>query len=148
MSLIEDLSPSVLREFMFFMTGDKIGNGASRIVFDHPHDKTKVIKMENRADTFHNVREWQIWQDFQHVPSITRWLAPCHHISHSGTFLVMSKTSPLLKVPKMVPKFCTDHKMANYGMYKGRLVCHDYGHLIITLDEKMRKWNDNEKGYA
>lgn len=137
-----DCSPGVLREFMQFMTGDQLGSGMSRTVFDHPHDRTKVIKMEDSITQFQNVREWEFWLDCAECPDVKRWLAPCYSISHSGTFLIMAKTTPLTakQIPKTLPEFLTDHKAENFGMLDGKVVCHDYGRIIHRLGMRPRKW--------
>jgi hypothetical protein len=145
--LITGLAPSVLQEFMYHFTGKRLGSGSSRVTFAHPFDKTKVIKMENRADTFQNVREWEFWNDMRHVKKVAEWLAPCHNISYNGTFLVMERTTDIIKPPAKLPKFLTDHKLENFGMLNGRVVCRDYGHVIYNIDDKHRKWNGTMQGY-
>lgn len=136
---------TVLEEFATFMIGDLLGRGSARTVFDHPYDQTKVIKVENTINTFQNMMEWQIWQDFKFCDEVSRWLAPCHYISHSGTFLIMDKARDLLpeEVPKRLPQFLTDHKPENFGILEDRVVCRDYGLVIFTLETKMRKWSED-----
>lgn len=138
----EDMSKSVLLEFAYFMTGDSLGGGMSRQVFNHPDDPTKVIKVENSARHFQNVMEWETWQDSKDCPDVARWLAPCHSISYSGTFLVMSKARDLLpnEIPEKLPSFLTDHKPENFGILNGKVVCRDYGLIIRNLSTRQRKW--------
>ena len=136
------LSYRVLEEFYYFMTGKHLGGGMSREVFVHPTDPTKVIKVENSAGKFQNVLEWQTWQDFKYAPKVAKWLAPCHSISDSGTFLIMSRTDPLpiKRLPAKLPQFITDHKIENMGLLDNRVVCHDYAYTIATFDDKLVKW--------
>lgn len=143
---LEGLGKECLYEFARMMTGKELGHGLSRVVYEHPHDPSKVIKVENSACNFQNVHEWQIWQEFQHVPDVAKWLAPCHHISYSGTFLIMERALNLHpdEIPATLPKFLTDHKSDNFGTIglgkRKRVVCRDYGFLVMTLDTKHRKW--------
>lgn len=48
----------------------------------------------------------------------------------------MRKTTPAphSAYPSRMPAFMTDFKFTNYGMYEGRLVCHDYGMLPAHTD--------------
>jgi len=143
---LDGISIRVMREYVSFMTGDKIGDGMSRDVYDHPSDKTKIIKMENDTRHFQNVLEWQIWQQFCHCKKIAKWLAPCHSISYNGTFLIMTKAADMRKeeIPETLPAFLTDHKLANFGILNGQVVCRDYGTLILDLKLTRRKWGGDE----
>lgn len=144
--IIAELGNAVRGELADYMLGDYLGGGMSRHVFVHPTDDAKVIKVENRASTFQNIREWMIWQDFQYVKGIKEWLAPCHSISHSGTFLVMDRAFNVQpdQVPEKLPSFLTDHKLDNYGMLgagkKKRFVCRDYGTCVLALSDTLKKW--------
>lgn len=141
---ITDWSTRIHSEFAHFMLGDLIGRGMSREVYNHPFDPTKVIKVENSATRFQNVHEWRIWEDFKHCPDVAKWLAPCHFISDSGTFLIMDKVGdlPLNKKFDKLPKFLTDRKRENFGMLGNRIVARDYAHSILILDTKLTKWRD------
>lgn len=143
-----DLSFRVLQEFFDFMTGgEEIGHGVARHVFDHPNNPDLVIKVENTARSFQNIKEWEFWNDFQHCKDVARWLAPCHDISSNGIFLIMSKTRPLLpkEIPDKVPDFLTDHKALNFGILNKKLVCHDYGLTVRSAETGLRKWRGNKK---
>lgn len=139
---IQGFGGDVLRELAAFMLGDKLGRGMSRSVFNHPHDPTKVIKVENSASNFQNVKEWELWQEVRYMKGIARWLAPCHYISYSGTFLVMEKTADLSpkQIPKKLPAFLTDHKAENFGTINGRVVCRDYGHINYEIRTAQKNW--------
>ena len=39
----------------------------------------------------------------------------------------MKKTRPLKRLPKRLPSFLDDLALRNFGTYRGRPVCHDYG---------------------
>jgi len=146
MDELSGLNEIVVREYMRFMIGEKIGWGMSRDVYDHPTDKTKVIKMEDHVNHFQNVMEWEIWQQFCHCKEIAKWLAPCHSISQNGTFLIMTKAADMRKeeVPNTLPAFLTDHKLANFGILNGQLVCRDYGTSILDLKLTRCKWGGDE----
>jgi len=140
--MIPNLSGRVLEELSYFMFATKLGQGMSREVFLHPHDPTKVIKIENSCEHFQNVKEWEFWNVHKLNKNVSKWLAPCHYISDSGTFLIMDKTEvlPKNKIPKLLPGFLTDHKPENFGLLNGRVVCHDYSFMIYNLEMRLRKW--------
>lgn len=139
---IPDMSKDVLNELAQFVLGKRLGSGMSREVFTHPFDETKVIKVENSAGNFQNVAEWQTWQTYNFCPDVARWLAPCHAISHSGTFLIMDRARDLLpkEIPEKLPDFLTDHKPENYGILNGKVVCRDYGYITTNVKTTLRKW--------
>ena len=140
--MIENLGNDTLREFVSFMTGDLIGEGMSRKVYNHPTDNTKVIKVEDNERNFQNVMEWEIWNQFKYCKDVAKWLAPCHSISHSGTFLIMEKAvdlPPKKKIEKL-PEFLSDHKIENFGMIGRHVVARDYGRSLFTCETKLRKW--------
>lgn len=138
----DTLQIAELREFFEFMTGDKLGHGMSRMVYDHPTDPTKVIKMENAKNEFQNVMEWEFWKKVEYAPKIARWLAPCHSISYNGTFLIQEKARDLgpSERPAHLPVFITDHKLENFGMIGKQIVCRDYGFIIDNISTRLRKW--------
>lgn len=135
-------SETVLNEFFKMFTGEELGGGMSRKVYQHPFDSSLVIKMEDSTHHFQNVIEWEIWQQFGHVKSVGKWLAPCVAISESGTFLIQKKALDLRpgEHPKRLPTWIGDHKLANFGMYEGRVVCRDYGLLTLGTNNKLRAW--------
>lgn len=146
--MIDELSPDLLRELAHMMLGNRLrGYGMSRHVYDHPHDVSKVIKVENSRGHFQNVIEWEIWRTFQDDKIISKWLSPCHEISQNGTFLIMEKAFDVRpsEIPKRLPSFITDHKPDNFGVIgfgdNKRVVCRDYGTSSISLATNMRGWN-------
>lgn len=123
---------TVAAEFFDHMVGDLLGSGADRTVFECAMDKTCVVKLGTTRGSFQNVHEWDLWQ--QHTAgkgtAVVNFLAPCVSISHSGNVLIQKRTKPVpfdWKLPKRIPVILTDLKRENWGIYKGRLVCHDYG---------------------
>lgn len=138
----KDLGVTCLDEFYVFMKGKLLGEGMTRAVYDHPSQSNLVIKVENSSGYFQNVLEWETWLKFKDT-KVSKWLAPCHSISYSGTFLIMEKTKPipLRLVPKKLPFFLDDIKLDNLGIYKGRVVCHDYGYLNLIAETKLKKCN-------
>lgn len=135
----------VSSEFFSLMCGDVVGVGISRTVFDYKPDPTCVIKFEGYGSHFQNVLEWDLWKQYNQNPrnKITRWLAPCVSISHSGSILIQKKTKPVpftLKLPTHVPAMFGDMKRENFGMYQGRVVCHDYGRHESVFVSSHAKW--------
>lgn len=129
---LEELGSSVSNEMIAFFLGKKLGSGQFRDVYELASDTTKVVKVDSRGTaSFSNVMEWEIWRDCPN--EWAKWLAPCYSISFSGNVLIQARIEPLRAFPKRVPSFLTDIKRANWGLYKGRPVCCDYGyHRFFT----------------
>lgn len=126
---VKTLSPFILGELASVITGDAlIGSGMSRNVYAHTSDPGLVIKIEQDAYRFQNIKEWMVWTELQHYWPVAQWLAPCVDISPNGAVLIQRRTTPVGDgMPEKMPSFFTDFKRANFGMFDGRLVCHDYG---------------------
>lgn len=116
----------VHRDAFNLLCDDRIGYGMSRSVFTSRLLPDSVVKVEERAGRFQNVVEWETWLRVQET-EVEKWFAPCRWISPNGSVLVMARTTPALEYPDKMPVFLCDFKRTNYGMYDGRLVCHDYG---------------------
>lgn len=129
---IEDWPSIVWQEFVQAMTGDHLGYGMSRHVYAHPQNPDMVIKVEFTANTFQNILEWKTWDALSHTKH-SKWLAPCISISSSGQVLLQKRTTPLVdgKEPKRLPAWLADTKRVNYGLFDGRVVCHDYGTNLL-----------------
>lgn len=142
-----DLSNRVLNELLHFVAGEALGADMTREVYAHPQNPDWVIKIENKVATFQNVKEWEFWKEYNRHATIAKWLAPCHFISESGSFLIQSRTRPLVakELPKRLPTFLTDHKPENFGMLNGRVVCHDYGFTFLSAETKLRNWRAYDK---
>jgi hypothetical protein len=134
-------SKFILRDLARMFLGDVIGSGVARTVFAHRFDPTVVVKIEDGAGSFQNIREWSFWQDCAETKDVKRFLAPCCDISPCGTVLIQKKTSPIPpgKFPKVLPEFLTDVKPENFGMLEGRVVSHDYALHITRASIKVRK---------
>lgn len=141
-------NPAVLRDAFYLMVDHKIGSGMSREVYSSSVFPDSVVKVEAAAGFFQNVIEWETWQRVKDTP-FAKWFAPCEYISPNGAVLVMKKTIPARadEYPDRMPPFLTDLKRANYGIYNGKLVCHDYGTNLLMesgMTKRMRKahwWN-------
>lgn len=134
---------AVLRDVFQLLTGDKLGNGIARTVYECLLNHEWVVKVEEASRSFQNVIEWETWNSVRGT-ELEKWFAPCLHISPSGTVLVMARTTqvPEKKYPKLMPVFLTDFKRDNYGLYRGRVVCHDYGTNLLMehgKSQRMRK---------
>lgn len=137
-------SPVIHRDTFNLLCGDRIGWGMSRSTYRSPLFPDAVVKVEELANHFQNVIEWETWQMVKGTPA-EKWFAPCLHISPCGMVLIMARTTEPTSEQYLdqMPVFLTDFKRGNYGIYEGRLVCHDYGtHLGMRhglLTKKMRK---------
>lgn len=139
---------TVWRDAFWLICDRVIGSGRDRTVYSSALFPNCVIKVEDNQRSFQNIREWQTWELVQHTHH-ARWFAPCRWISPTGIVLVMERTrEPTPKrYPEKMPVFLTDFKRSNYGMYKSRLVCHDYGtNILMTygLSDRMVRpdWSD------
>jgi len=115
----------LLGDFMDFICGNVLGEGCSRIVYEFNPNPNYVIKIDKSND-FHNVSEWDVWTNID--AEIKKFLAPCVQISSCGRVMLQQKTTPIKikQFPVEIPEFITDIKLDNWGMLKGRPVCHDY----------------------
>ena len=131
-------------EFKAFIFGKKLGQGATRKVYEYnPSHIDYVVKYEYMARSFHNIMEWNIWHKVKEIPELEPWFAPCLHISESGSFLLQARTYPIRELPKNVPSFLDDVETRNFGEYQGRVVCHDYA-INRLLDIGLRDWTTVE----
>ncbi len=111
-------------------------------------DQRFVVKIESNGGSFQNQLEWETWEALKDTPQ-ARWLAPCIDISGSGSVLLQCRTQAAgpADYPKKMPVFIGDYKRSNYGMYKGKFVCHDYASLVnlsngLTAMRKAEWWGD------
>lgn len=125
-----ELGRALLVEGLSLTLGAQIGNGIDRWVYRHRGNDDWIVKIEPDTNhRFQNVAEWHLWENVRET-SMRGWLAPCVRISHSGNFLIMERTTPVLPrdLPKRIPAWLTDVKASNWGrLPNGRVVCHDYG---------------------
>lgn len=141
MKMFEEELVHKFEEAFNLFAGELIGEGQFRRVFSSPIDPTIVIKIERQTGEFHNVKEWSNWQDLRVHRPFEKWLAPCVSISPYGTVLVQKRVEPMRddELPRKLPFFLSDLKLANFGMLNGRVVCHDYAYIRITQKAKKRK---------
>lgn len=135
------MSGTITTELKSIIYGKELGSGVSRTVYEYLPDKSCVIKVEETAGWFQNIREWEMWKDSQMIKEITKWLAPVIDISPCGLLLIQKRVLPLRdkEVPTHLPAFLSDCKRDNYGIYEGRVVCCDYGTALMSLSTRMRK---------
>lgn len=126
-------SKTITRDFIDLFCGKLIGRGAGRWVFECTLDKSLVIKVEDRSESFQNQMEWKLWNEVEDTP-FAKYFAPCVRISGCGTILLQKKVEMIPKrdYPKKIPHFFYDRKYQNYGLYEKRFVCFDYGSHVIT----------------
>jgi hypothetical protein len=148
-AFVDGLPQSILRDWMNSALGKRIGEGIGRQVFVYDLNPQYVIKVEQSG--YQNVIEYELWKAVKDTP-YRKWFAPVREISGMGTILLMDRTLPAPRkaYPKHMPAFLGDYKYSNYGLLRGRLVCHDYGSMIIAtngITGAMRKadwWDAND----
>lgn len=151
------LTPYIKSQLANMIMGAKLGKGAYRTVFvnrisgigpgkkNMPNygDKKTVIKLEGTGGNFANIIEWELWNHVADGPT-AKWFAPCYQISPSGGALIQARTYPITdaQLPKRVPGFFSDLKKDNWGLFEGRVVCHDYGNILWEKGSKLKvaKW--------
>lgn len=123
---------TVEKDFFHLMCGELLGEGAYRKVYVFAQDPKWVIKFEEGAQSFSNIREWDLWHDAQQMhPDVRAWLAPCKAISACGSVLIQARTKPAKTFPDKIPAWMTDTKRGNFGMLGRRFVAHDYGNNLV-----------------
>ena len=140
---------AVISDFGHAFLGQRLGCGIGREVYEFLPDRSKVAKVETTTQSFQNIREWETWSELADTPH-AKWLAPCRLISPCGIVLLMDRTEPVRErdMPARLPAWLSDLKRENYGILKGRFVCHDYGlNLLINhgaFAAKMvkRQWSE------
>lgn len=127
------------------LIGKKIGSGCYRDVYLCRLDTSLVVKIEKENREFHNIKEWNIWEEIKYS-KLKKWFAPCIDISEDGKVLIQQKIEFGRKkdYPKKVPSFFTDVQPKNFGFIGKQLTCCDYGSTIITrsFDDKKQKIAD------
>lgn len=120
-------------DFFDCFCGEELGHGVGRYVHALKLDPTLVCKIEVSAYSFQNAHEWDFWQIVKDT-HLAKYFAPCVRIAACGMVLIQKRTMPILpntKMPTHLPTFITDTKHENFGVYDGRVVCHDYGELNL-----------------
>lgn len=148
-----DSGPTIRYDLMNMFVGELIGSGAYRNVYASARKRSEVIKIEQGSRCFSNIRENDLWWNVINRDDLNKWFAPVVDISPAGTVLIMKRTMPVAmsEMPKKIPNFFSDLKIENWGRYKGRIVCHDYGNTLAlgkgTNNWKMKKaewWSEND----
>ena len=123
------LNPVQTIDLVRMVIGETVlGSGYSRKVFVSAINEDDVVKV-CAVGNFSNIREWELWQEVREIPRLRPWFAPCKSISPCGLILVQARTRPvpMQRMPQKVPAILTDLKIENWGLLKGKVVCHDYG---------------------
>lgn len=129
------------REIHNLIIGKRLGAGAYREVFVNKQNKKEVIKIEQGSRCFSNIHENNLWWLASHDDELSKWMAPVVDISPTGSILIMKRTKPvsMQDMPKRVPNIFADFKIENWGWYKGRVVCHDYGNHM-AIEKGINNW--------
>lgn len=136
-------NPNPIAADLFAMMAEtSLGRGMSRHVYKYAMMKNAVIKFEELG-YYQNVMEYETWDRVRHT-DVAKWFAPCHYISPCGRILIQGYATDLVweKRPEKIPSFFTDLKIENWGKYKGRPVCRDYGtHLMFEkgMSSRLKK---------
>lgn len=119
------------------LCGVKIGEGASRKVYECLLNDKYVVKVEQGSKSFQNVSEWETWGWVLGKPKHECWFAQCHNISPSGMVLIQRRALPVRdkELPKLLPSFLCDLKPENFGLVDGKFVCFDYGTVASVVGE-------------
>ena len=144
-----DLSHFDADELWSVLVGRVIDEGVHRKVYEVQFHEGLVLKMEKSTRAFHNVREWEVWNNVSWSEELAKWFAPCVAISSNGKFLLQKRTRPVRieDMPALCPKCLTDKKVQNFGWYDGRVVAHDYSFTLPNFERRLVKgkwWDDVE----
>ncbi len=126
---------SIAMDLFLTLAGEKLGTGSMRTVYQSKLNTDHVLKFEHSAGTFANVTEWDVWCAVRHIGDrkLESWFAPCIGISGCGHILWQKfiPNIPPEKLPTRVPECFADLKCENWGLWKGRPVCRDYGNNAV-----------------
>lgn len=142
--LRSEFNTTLTRDMLSVVLGQKLGEGIGRECYVCAIDESLVVKIEVGGGSFQNVIEWETWQRVRDVPTIAPFFAPCVNISSCGVVLLQKRTEVPSNYPERMPNFFTDFKRGNYGLYKGHVVCHDYGTNLLFekgMSKRTRKVN-------
>jgi hypothetical protein len=137
--------PDIYADLFNFIVGEFLGEGQFRKVFLMKSDPKVVLKIEKTHSAFHNVQEWQNWQDAKGT-DVEPYLAPCLAISPTGYILAQRRADPLrdAELPAKLPLFMNDLKKTNMGLIGGKIVLTDYAYMNIwkpNLKLQKVKWD-------
>lgn len=134
---------AVCEDALNLLCGNLIACGAHRKVFECKLRDDLVVKVEDDENRrFANVLEMEFWLAHQFYEPVAKWLAPTIKLSPDGRVLLQKRCSPLpadMRLPEKMPGFLTDLKVANFGMFEGRVVCLDYALTIANPSVRLRK---------
>ncbi len=134
---------ATFRDAFNLLCGDLIARGCHRKVFVCNLRDDLVVKVENdHARRFANILEMEFWNDHQFYEPVAKWLAPIIMLSPDGRILLQKRCDPIpatYEKPDKMPAFLTDIKVANFGIFEGRLVCFDYALTIRNASARLRK---------
>lgn len=147
----EGLHPLACDDALELIAGEFIGEGKSRMVFEHAQSSKYVLKVAKDDDAEdgnwgvqQNILEWHNWCELGDKKIGQCWLAPCRNLSKNGVILVQRKIMPLRKgekIPKVPALFKNDVKREHFGWIqedgKKKLVYVDYAYLNQTYDETL-----------
>lgn len=138
-----EMNAGVYEDAFNMLCGRKLGEGIHRQVFECKILPHLVVKVENDLYRyFANVYEQRVWSDNEYCEKVARWLAPVAFMSPDAKVLLQYRTDPLpqnYSLPDRVPTFLTDLKRENFGIFEGRLVCHDYAMTVSNLSTRLTK---------
>ena len=141
--------PDVLSGILDIL-GTHVEGTSRRVYFPEvkPLHKYVVKIATNGQGIDSNLYEYDIWINAKtdNWP-VQRWLAPVVGSSDNAAVIIQAKIDPIRvedipKLPRRIPKWMTDLKPENWGWYKGRIVCCDYGnHLLLNgcVSKKTKK---------
>lgn len=119
---------AIATDLLAVLCGRHLGSGVYRKTFLSSANREQVVKIETESGHFCNVAEWEIWENLKEHKVLSQWLAPVRFISPNGAILIQERTYPVheSQMPEKIPRLFTDTKIQNWGMFEGRIVCHDY----------------------
>ena len=111
--------------------------GVTRLVFIFRHFVIKVPRLNYGHTNFlygclSNWKERQFYKSFKNIPTYKDLIIPTLWCSWFGLFQIQKRAEVLNRELtkqeiRRFKKVCTDSQGANFGVYKGKIVCIDYG---------------------
>lgn len=117
--------------------GRLIGEGDSRIVYEHPYNKNIVIKKRKKKKESildENYLEWLNYCNFKKY-NLQHWLSPCFY-SYTDEKLYMQRAEKVIDIPNYNVPTIFSNRRKNWGLLNNKLVSIDYDFLILRNIKK------------
>lgn len=136
---IKEVSNLPTTDLVLALTGEPVGLGSTRKVFEVKDFPRYVVKIEMGTYNWQNILEWENWQMWRDYEPVAKYLAPCRFISKYGDVIIQDRVKHEGQYPEKLPEFLTDIKKTNFGFIGKKFVCCDYATIMVNPRMRQRK---------